>query len=173
MTSKSKIKFSNLIRGGSFQDRIKSLLKLEKDPKKVARSVAVGTFFGLLLPMGFQTIVAIPLGVVLNCNVVIVGVATLITNPVTVLPIYAAAVYLGEIVTGISVNWEAFRYFPSDRTLDTFLSLGSEISSVLLIGLLMLGIVFSGLLYLVSYYIILISLSTNLIYQKEKSHSNV
>jgi uncharacterized protein (DUF2062 family) len=152
LNSGAKIRLRKLFNKRSYQDRIKSLFKLEKDPKKIARSISLGTFFGIILPMGIQTIVTIPLSVLFKCNIVISSGATLITNPITIVPIYTLAVMLGEIVTGIYVQWDYIESFIAKPNLDSLIALGSEVSIVLITGLLIMGTIFSTLFYAVSFY---------------------
>jgi len=65
----------------------------------VAAGVAIGVFFGLLIP-----IAQIPLSaagaILLRANVPAAAASTLVTNPVTFAPIYYAAYRLGVWVTG-------------------------------------------------------------------------
>lgn len=65
----------------------------------VATGVAIGLFFGLLIP-----IAQIPLSaagaILLRANVPAAAASTLVTNPVTFAPIYYAAYQLGAWVTG-------------------------------------------------------------------------
>jgi uncharacterized protein (DUF2062 family) len=152
-----KIQLKTLFKKRSYKDTLKSLLKLEKDPKKIAKSVSLGTFFGILMPMGLQTIVTIPLSILFKCNIVISSAATLITNPITVVPIYTTAVILGEFVTGISVQWGYIESFMTTPNIDSLLNLGSEVSLVLIIGLFIMGLFFSALFYLVSFYAVRIT----------------
>lgn len=68
----------------------------------VAAGGAAGLFIGLLIPVA-QIPLAAALAVALRVNVPVAAVSTLITNPLTVLPIYYAAYRLGAWATGASV----------------------------------------------------------------------
>jgi uncharacterized protein (DUF2062 family) len=67
--------------------------------RSVAGGVAVGMFCGLI-PGPFQmlgaALIAIPLGV----NLPVALITTLYTNPLTIVPLYLAAYWLGALVTG-------------------------------------------------------------------------
>lgn len=65
----------------------------------VALGVALGVFFGLLVPIA-QIPLSVAAAVVLRANVPAAAVSTLVTNPITFGPIYYAAYRLGAIVTG-------------------------------------------------------------------------
>ena len=64
------------------------------DREPVARGVAIGLFFGLLLPLA-QFLFAAVSAIVLRGNVPTAAVSTLITNPITFPPIYWLAYRLG------------------------------------------------------------------------------
>ncbi|MBL8446477.1 MAG: DUF2062 domain-containing protein [Zoogloeaceae bacterium] len=65
----------------------------------VAAGMSIGLFIGLLIPVA-QIFLAAAVAIVLRANVPIAAGATLITNPLTVAPIYYAAYRLGAWVTG-------------------------------------------------------------------------
>lgn len=68
--------------------------------RSVATGVAVGLFIGLMIPMA-QILLAAAAAIVLRANIPIAAFATLVTNPLTVPPIYYAAYQLGAWVMGI------------------------------------------------------------------------
>ncbi len=65
----------------------------------VALGVAVGLFFGLLVPVG-QILFAAAAAVVLRANLPVAALSTLVTNPFTFPPIYFAAYRLGHWLLG-------------------------------------------------------------------------
>jgi hypothetical protein len=65
----------------------------------VALGVAVGVFFGLMVPLG-QIVLAAVAAVVLRANLPVAALSTLVTNPFTVAPIYLAAYRLGHALLG-------------------------------------------------------------------------
>jgi uncharacterized protein len=65
----------------------------------VALGVAVGIFFGLLVPVG-QIVFAAAAAVVLRANLPVAAVSTLVTNPFTFAPVYFAAYRLGQWLLG-------------------------------------------------------------------------
>lgn len=68
----------------------------------VALGVALGVFFGLLIPIA-QIPLSVGAAVLLRANVPAAAASTLITNPLTFGPIYFAAYHLGAWVTGEQV----------------------------------------------------------------------
>jgi len=69
----------------------------------VAAGVAIGLFIGLAIPFA-QILLAAAAAVFLRVNVPAAAAATLITNPLTVPPIYYAAYHLGAWATGTSAS---------------------------------------------------------------------
>lgn len=67
----------------------------------VAAGAAIGLFIGLLIPVA-QILLAAAAAVVLRANVPAAAAGTLVTNPLTVPPIYYAAYQLGAWATGTS-----------------------------------------------------------------------
>lgn len=67
----------------------------------VARAVAIGVFFGLLVPIA-QVLLAVPLAIFLRANVAIAAASTLITNPFTFPVVYWCAHLLGMRILGSS-----------------------------------------------------------------------
>jgi uncharacterized protein len=65
----------------------------------VALGVAIGVFFGFLIPVAQIPLSAVS-AVVLRANLPIAAASTLVTNPVTFAPIYFAAYQLGGWMTG-------------------------------------------------------------------------
>lgn len=70
--------------------------------RRVAAGAAIGLFIGLLIPVA-QMPLAAALAVVLRANIPVAVAGTLITNPLTVPPIYYAAYHLGAWLTGSSI----------------------------------------------------------------------
>jgi len=69
------------------------------DRRGVALGLAIGLFFGLMIPVA-QILFAALVAVVLRANLPVAAVSTLITNPFTFPPIYYAAYRLGSLLLG-------------------------------------------------------------------------
>jgi hypothetical protein len=74
--------------------------------KGVALGVALGVFFGLLIPVA-QIPAAATGAVVLRANLPMAVASTLVTNPVTFAPVYLAAYQIGRLVLGEEAAAEA------------------------------------------------------------------
>lgn len=87
---------------------LRTLAPFLADPKlwhwsrrSVAVGAAAGLFIGLLIPIA-QILLAAAAAVLLRANLPVAVAGTLITNPLTVPPIYFAAYHLGAWATGAS-----------------------------------------------------------------------
>lgn len=67
--------------------------------KGIAMGLALGIFFGLLVPVA-QMPLAAGAAIVLRANLPMAVASTLVTNPVTFGPVYFGAYYLGEAILG-------------------------------------------------------------------------
>lgn len=82
--------------------------------RSVALGVALGVFFGLLIPLA-QIPVTVAVAIVLRANLPAAAASTLISNPVTFGPIYYGAYRLGSWVTGeVAPSPNAARAVSSD-----------------------------------------------------------
>ncbi len=59
--------------------------------------MAVGVFFGFLLPPGLQLLVVIPVALLLKANIITAVAGTFMTNPVTYVPVYYFTCKVGEL----------------------------------------------------------------------------
>lgn len=127
------------------------LLNLESTPKEIAFSIALGIFIGLLFPIGLQTLIAIPIALLFGSNILLTLTATLISNPITMLPIYYAAISLGKYITHIEINWTTVNRFLSSPSFNSFISLSSNGLIVFFTGASVMALFFSVTIYLVVY----------------------
>ena len=120
------------------------------DPKLVASSISIGLFFGILLPMGTQSLVVVPIALYLRVNVYIAMSATLITNPLTVAPLYYVSILIGKYITSFNFNREEIQGIINSPNYENLLSLGREILISLVLGNLCIAILIS----ITSYFLI-------------------
>lgn len=74
--------------------------------RSVALGVAVGLFFGLLVPLGQIPFAAVA-SVLLRANLIVSVASTLVTNPLTFAPIYLLAYRIGTALTGEAADADA------------------------------------------------------------------
>jgi uncharacterized protein (DUF2062 family) len=111
----------------------------------VALGVAIGVFFGLLIPVA-QIPFSATAAVLLRANLPAAAASTLVTNPVTFAPIYYAAYKLGAWITGESTEVAPeIKTDPSGNAEESFWARISGIGLPLLVGLSITA-AFAGLL---------------------------
>lgn len=82
---------------GPFAAR-RELWRLER--RRVAVGLAIGAFFGIMLPVG-QALLAVAMAIIVRANLPAAVLGTLISNPLTVAPLYAAAYATGAALLGL------------------------------------------------------------------------
>lgn len=72
------------------------LMRTQASPASLARGVALGLFIGLLIPMGLQILVVLPLAFLLKAAKIPAVAFTFVTNHVTVFFIYPVQCWIGS-----------------------------------------------------------------------------
>lgn len=83
------------------------ILRQKGSPGQIAGGVALGTFFGFLLPPGTQMAAMLVLSPLLRCNLVGALAAVWVSNPFTMPFIYSSALPIGNFLTGITIRGSA------------------------------------------------------------------
>ncbi len=119
-------------------------ISLEGAPKAIALGFAVGTFISFNPILGTQTILALLIASLFRVHLGAMLLGTWIgSNPITIAPAWAGQFFLGKWLLGYSdivlpeKSWN----------IDSFLDLGWEVLSSLLLGWMFLGIGFGILSY--------------------------
>ncbi len=111
--------------------------------RSVLRALALGVFIGFL-PLPFHMAIAAFIAVMLRINIVVAVLATWISNPVTVTPLFVAAYYFGSWLLDLPTQTPQI-----ELSLQWFLEGLTAIWKPLLTGSLVLGTIASGVVYLV------------------------
>lgn len=153
-----------------FRYRYLKLLRINDNPRSIALGVGLGLFIGFLVPIGLQTIVALPLAFLFKANKVLSVGFTWITNHVSVFFIYPIQCYVGgliifrpfefaklnatfsEALTSIMKMAKKSGFFEATyKTVVMFWDLGSDILITFFAGGLLFGIVSGIVGYCLSY----------------------
>jgi hypothetical protein len=78
-----------------------NILHADDSSHRIALGVGLATFVAILPIIGLQTIIALALAALFRANKAVCIPTVWITNPVTVLPIYAGCLALGRYILGI------------------------------------------------------------------------
>ena len=106
----------NIFKKDKLKEYLHKLVNLKASPAKIAFSIALGIFIGLLIPMGLQTFFIIPLAMFTGSNLILAYAATLVSNPFTVIPIYYFSVQVGSYFTKINFTWNEFNFVITNPT---------------------------------------------------------
>ncbi len=129
------------------------VLHTDDPPHAIALGVAVGVFVAFLPLVGFQTVIAIALAALLRANKIVCVPLVWITNPITLGPIYAGCIALGQFVLpGSSTTGEDMKRlleFGEERSVFTIaywgdlLSFLGDIATELWVGCILVGVFFA------------------------------
>lgn len=125
------------------------LVGLRLKSEEIAFSVAVGAFIGLTVPIGAQVVAAIPVSLLLRTNFTLTFCATLITNPITAIPIYYIHIKIGEYILGYRNVWQNYSALINNPSVSNFVSLSGESIAAYAAGALISASLFSILTYFV------------------------
>lgn len=152
-----KIKFQHFKNVFS-KDRLKhyfhKIISLNLGTKEIAYSVALGVFIGTIIPIGLQTLVLIPLVLLLRKNLFLAFIATLISNPITAIPFYLTAFSIGTYFIDTNTTWNMISGMIEEGNYHEFLRMGSETIGIIYIGLLVMTILFTLLSYCITFSIV-------------------
>ena len=153
------------LRKRSLRENLRSFLNLKGDPTQIALSFAIGIFLGLVIPMGLQTVIAIPVVLALECNLVVAWTATLITNPLTVVPIYIFAIRIGALFTHNSPGLEKITSLIKNPTLNNISVFSKYALTDLIIGIMILAVLTS----VISFFVVRFSI----VWYRKAKHAEV
>ncbi len=115
------------------------LLRLQSTPRAIARGLAVGIFAGCFPIFGFQTLAALSLAVVFKGNKLVAALGTLVSNPLTYVPIYFFNYRVGRWILGSSASATAL----AGGNLRDWMTLGFEVVMTLFVGCTFIGAILS------------------------------
>lgn len=129
----------------------KRLLRLQGSPKAIARGFAVGTFAGLFPLFGLQTVIGVLLAAFLRGNKFAAAAGTLISNPLTYVPIYIFNFKVGQWLLG----WETIPVNQVDwQSFSELMQFGSTFAWTLVVGCFVVGLTAAISVYFLSLWLI-------------------
>ena len=88
--------------GRTARNYLLRLLALDDTPERIALAFALGVFLAFSPLLGLHTVLGLAFAFILGLNRVAVLVGVWVNNPYTLVPIYAAAAYVGGFLVGTS-----------------------------------------------------------------------
>lgn len=130
----------------AFRDRIRDVIKLKESPHRIALAFSTGVFIGISPLVGLHTILGVTVAWLSRLNTFAIMTGVYVTNPWTIVPIYAFSTWLGAECLGIE------QLIPNiDLSNGTFSHLLNELKPLLMpfiFGSLLIGSVTSVITYI-------------------------
>lgn len=115
---------------------IRRLKALNGDPHFIAMGMAVGVFVSFTPTIPFHTVLAIAIAYVLNGSKAAAAIGVWVSNPVTIPFFYYGCYKIGQLILGHKIPTNA-QY----ETISLLLKQGVDVTMVMMIGGIVLGIV--------------------------------
>jgi uncharacterized protein len=126
-------------------------INLKGEPKAIAAGVAIGVFVGVTPTIPFHTAMIVLIGLLFRKNITAAYLgAWLVSNPLTVAPLYLSQYELGRILLGM----ERSHFTLADDSLSAIAALGWQILLPLLMGGLIMAPIFAFLAYFLAHRLI-------------------
>lgn len=123
--------------------------RLKGDSRSLARGAAIGAFMAVMPIMPIRTIAIVSSTAFIRASTLAaLIIATIISNPLTCIPLYYCAVITGNTITPYTLNWERVERVLAilishegfNTSIQTVASLGLEAFIVLIVGGIALAI---------------------------------
>ncbi|MDD2479585.1 MAG: DUF2062 domain-containing protein [Victivallaceae bacterium] len=114
------------------------LVKEKGSPEYIAKGWALGIFVGMVVPIGFQMLIAIPLAFAIKGSKIGATVGTFITNHFTIIIVYPIQCWVGGYILGsplsiVKIKNELGTLF-KEPTFHSLFSLGGELIATFFVG---------------------------------------
>ena len=136
----------------SLGDRLRIIFSVKDTPEKIAFAFAVGIFIGTSPFLGLHTLMAIAFASVLRLNKLVTLAGAFVTNPVTIIPIYSFATWMGTKMTGHENTLSQTNF--KEITIINVFSILKELVLPFFVGTIAFGLIAGVLAYLFVYYIL-------------------
>ena len=132
-----------------FRDRIRDVIKLKESPHKIALAFSTGVFIGMSPLLGLHTILGVTAAWLFRLNTFAIIAGVYVTNPWTIVPIYAFSTWLGAQCLGIeqlipNIDWP-------NGTFSYILSSLENLLVPFLFGTFLVGFITSFISYVIIY----------------------
>ncbi len=133
---------------GKIWDKIRLIFYIKDPPWKIALTFSIGVFIGMSPLIGFHTVIALILAIMFRLNKIVILMATYLTNPWTIVPVYTFSTFIGAKVLHreirINIDW-------AHITISEIVKSARELLLPFIIGTLIVGFVSSVLSYIIIY----------------------
>jgi len=133
----------------AFRDRIRDVIKLKESPHRIALAFSTGVFIGMSPLLGMHTILGVTSAWLFRLNTFAIIAGVYVTNPWTIVPIYAFSIWLGAKCLGLEqmipeIDW-------SNVTFSYIFSSLEHLLVPFLFGIFLMGSITSFISYIIIY----------------------
>ena len=121
--------------------------QLEGNPHYIALGMAVGIFISITPIIPLQTLVAVTLAFLVQGSKSAAALGTWLSNPITIPVVYYADYKLGCILLNCKTTVKNIAF----NSFSELMNLGIEVTSAMLVGSLVIGLVLGGIAYFVTF----------------------
>lgn len=130
-----------------FRDRLRAILRIKDKPHKIALSFSAGVFIGMSPFLGMHTLLGVIVAWLFRLNTFTIIAGVYVTNPWTIVPIYAFSTWTGAQCLGVKqiipeIDW-------STITLSTFINELSFLLMPFIFGTLLIGLLSGIISYII------------------------
>lgn len=129
------------------RDRLRGLLAIDDPPRRVAAAFAVGVFIGMSPLLGLHTVLALLIAWAFRLNRFVAITGVYITNPWTIVPIYAFSTWVGALITGADNLIPAMDW--NHMTMQTLIEDMGHLLVPFLVGTTAVGLISGALSYII------------------------
>lgn len=123
-------------------------IRLRSHPQAIARGLAAGVFAGSYPLFGLQTIMGVAIAAAIGGNKIVAAAGTWISNPLTYVPIYAFNYQIGRWILRQPLETNLV-----DRSPQEWMSLGLDITTALMVGSTLMGLVLATISYYLGWHL--------------------
>ncbi len=132
-------------------DKLKLILYIKDPPSRIALTFSIGLFIGMSPLIGLHTLIALTVAIIFRLNKLVILVATYLTNPWTIVPIYTFSTLIGARLLNrslkIEIDWH-------DITFSQLLHNAGNLLLPFVTGSIIVGFISSVLSYIIIYVIL-------------------
>lgn len=132
-------------------DKLRLIFYIKDPPSRTAFTFSIGLFIGMSPLIGLHTLIALAIAIIFRLNKLVILIATYLTNPWTIVPIYTFSTIIGAKILNRSIEIEIDWHH---LTLSQLLHNAGNLLLPFITGSIIVGFVSSVLSYIIIYVIL-------------------
>lgn len=132
-------------------DKLRLIFYIKDPPSRIALTFSIGLFIGMSPLIGLHTLIALTIAIIFRLNKLVILIATYLTNPWTIVPIYTFSTIIGAKILNRSIKIEIDWHH---LTLSQVLHNTGNLLLPFITGSIIVGFISSVLSYIIIYLIL-------------------